>query len=156
MVERGNEEDYGSQLRRRRRFRTMAIGNGGDGGGSPILVQTRSGVEYSFALHMDQAWAAWLERAKRKRAWLSVPRGGGGLCAAYGFELRAWILRPSNVHRGEGCRQVLLLLLRSPCEKENRNKASVAGYAKVSLIRTVFFFLSPFRWISIRTGFSCH
>lgn len=55
MVERGNEEDYGSQLRRRRRFRTMAIGNGGDGGGSPILVQTRSGVEYSFALHMDQA-----------------------------------------------------------------------------------------------------
>lgn len=44
----------------------------------------------------------------------------------------------------------------SPCEKENRNKASVAGYAKVSLIRTVFFFLSPFRWISIRTGFSCH
>lgn len=51
----GNEEDYGSQLRRRRRFRTMAIGNGGDGGGGPILVQTRSGVEYSFALHMDQA-----------------------------------------------------------------------------------------------------
>lgn len=51
---RGNEEDYGSQLRRRRRLRTMAIGNGGDGGG-PILVQTRSGVEYSFALHMDQA-----------------------------------------------------------------------------------------------------
>lgn len=35
-------------------LRTMAIGNGGDGGG-PILVQTRSGVEYSFALHMDQA-----------------------------------------------------------------------------------------------------
>lgn len=38
-------------------------------------VQTRSEVEYSFVLHMDQPRAAWLERAKRKRAWLSVREG---------------------------------------------------------------------------------